>query len=264
MTKPASRTAEAEIPPPTTRASTRTAGIRPRTLSALAVSAAVLLTCCFGTAADAAPPQTPMPELDASVSDVPTAKLGDSWHPGCPVPPSGLRLIRMNYWGFDGEVHEGELVAGEQAVAPLLYVFGRAFEAHFPIRQMRVMAEFDGDDVAAMAADNTSAFNCRSVTGDPTEVSQHSYGDAVDINTLENPYVDVNNVVYPPAGAVFLDRNRDDQGMIHQGDVISTAMREMGWQWGGRWSPPDYQHFSANGRAATAARAGTNTERGRP
>ncbi|WP_234392192.1 M15 family metallopeptidase [Streptomyces sp. WM6378] len=248
MTKPAPRTAE--TPPPSTR--TSTARIR-RTPFALAMSGAALLACCLGPAAAAVPPSADVPALDASVSDVPAAKLGRSWHPGCPVPPSGLRLIQMNHWGFDGRVHPGELVVGEQAVAPLLYVFERAFEAHFPIRQMQVMAEFDGDDVAAMAADNTSAFNCRSVTGDPTQVSQHSYGDAVDINTLENPYVDVNDVVYPSAGAVFLDRNRHDKGMIHRGDAISTAMREIGWLWGGRWSPPDYQHFSANGRAAAAA-----------
>ncbi|MFJ4479489.1 M15 family metallopeptidase [Streptomyces xanthochromogenes] len=226
------------------------AGLRPRTPFVLAVAGAVL-TCCLSASA-AVPPPVAAPALDASVTAVPATKLGRSWHTGCPVPPSGLRLIRMNHWGFDGKVHPGELVVGQQAVAPLLQVFGRAFQAHFPIRQMRVMAEFDGEDVAAMAADNTSAFNCRSVTGDPGEVSQHSYGDAVDINTLENPYVDVNEVVYPSAGAVFLDRNRHDQGMIHQGDAISTAMREVGWQWGGRWSPPDYQHFSANGRAIAA------------
>ncbi|MCX5384799.1 hypothetical protein [Streptomyces sp. NBC_00083] len=50
------------------------------------------------------------------------------------------------------------------------------------------MAEFDGDDeaaMAAMAASNTLAVNCRAMTGDPSEVSQHSYGDAVDINTLD-------------------------------------------------------------------------------
>ncbi|MGW8727048.1 M15 family metallopeptidase [Streptomyces sp. NPDC055808] len=251
MTKPAPRTAD--NPPPATRPSTRTARIRPRTPFALVMSSVLLLTCGLGTPAAAAPPPpVAAPSLDAKVSAVPSTKLGRSWHAGCPVPPSGLRLVRMNHWGFDGKVHPGELVVGEQAVTPILRVFERAFQAHFPIRQMRVMAEFDGSDVAAMAADNTSVFNCRSVTGDPAEVSQHSYGNAVDINTLENPYVDVNDVVYPPAGAVYLDRSRHDQGMIHPGDAISTAMREIGWLWGGRWSPPDYQHFSANGRAITA------------
>ncbi|MCX5384621.1 M15 family metallopeptidase [Streptomyces sp. NBC_00083] len=233
--------------------------IRPRTVVAALALCALSLCGLPGPDAEARPPGpagTPghafdtLDALDAVVTDVPQAKLGLSWHPGCPVPASGLRLVQLNHWGFDGQVHRGELVVRDRAVAPLLQVFGQALQARFPIRQMRVMAEFNGNDEAAMAADNTSAFNCRQVTGDPSEVSQHSYGDAVDINTLENPYVDVNEKVYPPAGAAFLDRSRQEKGMIHRGDAISTAMRAIGWSWGGRWSPPDYQHFSANGRSA--------------
>ena len=44
-----------------------------------------------------------------------------------------------------------------------------------------------GSDLAAMRADNTSAFNCRTVTGNPYRLSQHSYGNAIDINTVRNP-----------------------------------------------------------------------------
>ncbi|WP_223279559.1 M15 family metallopeptidase [Streptomyces sp. SDr-06] len=220
--------------------------IRSRIVAALAVPA---LSLC-GLPGSAAATPLPSPALDAIVTAVPQAKLGFSWHSGCPVAPSELRLVQLNHWGFDGQVHRGELVVRDRAVAPLLQVFERALQTQFPIRQMRVMAEFGGSDEAAMAADNTSAFNCRAVTGDPSEVSQHSYGDAVDINTLENPYVDVNDKVYPPAGAAFLDRSQQAKGMIHSGDVITTAMRGIGWQWGGRWNPPDYQHFSANGRSA--------------
>ncbi|MFC7303239.1 M15 family metallopeptidase [Streptomyces monticola] len=190
----------------------------------------------------------PPPKLAAVVTTVPRAKLGATYRPGCPVPPRRLRLIRMNHWGFDGRVHTGELVVHERAVRPLLYVFGRAFDARFPIRRMRVMAEYGGSDPAAMAHDNTSAFNCRQVTGNPGSLSQHSYGDAVDINTVENPYVDVAGRVHPAAGTRYLRRDRPVKGMIRSGDVITSAMRRAGWKWGGRWANPDYQHFSANGR----------------
>ncbi|MGW5865215.1 M15 family metallopeptidase [Streptomyces sp. NPDC055239] len=190
----------------------------------------------------------PAPGLAARVSAVPMAKLGRTYRPGCPVPPRRLRLIRMNHWGFDGRVHAGELIVQERAVKPLLYVFRKAFTAKFPIRRMRVMAEFNGSDPAAMAADNTSAFNCRRVTGNPNRLSQHSYGNAIDINTVENPYVDVNGRVHPASAAKYLRRDRFVKGMIRPGDVVSTAMRRVGWQWGGRWAHPDYQHFSANGK----------------
>ena len=32
---------------------------------------------------------------------------GTTWHPGCPVPLDGLRLLHFNYWGFGGNVLAG-------------------------------------------------------------------------------------------------------------------------------------------------------------
>ncbi|MEU6212930.1 M15 family metallopeptidase [Streptomyces sp. NPDC047023] len=217
------------------------------------VSLAAALTLCVGTlscTAQQAPPPAAMPlarapALAAEVVDVPAGKLGASHRPGCPVPPDRLRLIRMNHWGFDGRVHRGELIAHRDAVDPLLHVFGRAFDARFPIRRMRVMAEYGGDDLKAMADDNTSAFNCRQVVGDSGKLSRHAYGDAVDINPLENPYVDVRGVVHPPAGREYLRRTASHPGMIKDGGPVVKAFRDVGWYWGGRWSNPDYQHFSA-------------------
>ncbi|MFB7254534.1 M15 family metallopeptidase [Streptomyces nojiriensis] len=185
--------------------------------------------------------------LSAQVMAVPPEKLAATHHPGCPVPPERLRLVRMNHWGFDGTVHRGELVVHEDVVAPVLRAFGKAFDARFPIRRMRVMAEYGGSDDAAMADDNTSAFNCRKVTGDPTRMSRHSWGDAVDINPVENPYVDVGGTSHPPNGSAHLDRGSTRPGMIAPDGVVTRAFREIGWYWGGRWSPPDYQHFSGQG-----------------
>ncbi|WP_019890449.1 M15 family metallopeptidase [Streptomyces purpureus] len=187
--------------------------------------------------------------LDAVVTPVTAAELGASYRPGCPVPPERLRRITMNHWDLAGEVRRGELIVHQDVVAPLVTVFGKAFAARFPIRRMRPVIEYGASDPASMAADNTSAFNCRSVTGDATRLSQHAHGDAVDINPLENPYVDRKGTVHPPDGVPFLDRGRAVPGMILPGDVLTTAFEAIGWQWGGRWSSaPDFQHFSANGR----------------
>ncbi|MFJ6700644.1 M15 family metallopeptidase [Streptomyces sp. NPDC091272] len=193
-----------------------------------------------------APP--PAPALSAVVSAVPGAKLRHTLRPGCPVPARDLRLIRMNHWDFDGRVQRGELIVRASVVKDVTQVFGKMFAARFPIRRMRVMAHYRGDDEAAMADDNTSAFNCRRVTGDPSELSRHSYGDAVDINTVENPYVDANGVVHPAAGRKYLRRDRPVKGMIRRGDAVTTSMAAVGWLWGGRWPHPDYQHFSATGQ----------------
>lgn len=195
---------------------------------------------CTGTRSESHVQVAPEPvakTLSAHVTAVPPEKLGTTHRPGCPVPPERLRLVRMNHWGFDGKVHSGELVVHEDAVAPVLRAFGKAFAARFPIRRMRVMAEYGGRDGAAMADDNTSAFNCRQVTGDPGRLSRHSWGDAIDINPVENPYVDVRGTSHPPNGRTHLDRDRPRPGMITPDGAVTRAFREIGWYWGGRWSP---------------------------
>src|SRR3546814_3477803 len=78
--------------------------------------------------------------------------------------------------------------------------------------------------------------------------SEHSYGRAIDINPLHNPYVR-NGSVDPPEGATWADRSRRDPGMIHPDDAVVRAFAAQGWAWGGYWSSgKDYQHFSASGR----------------
>jgi D-alanyl-D-alanine carboxypeptidase-like protein len=170
-----------------------------------------------------------------------------SWRRGCPVPLRNLRLLTMTYWGFDRSVHTGEMVVHERVVAGVLKAFRAMFQARYPIRRMRLVDEYRGDDDRSMAADNTSAFNCRRVTGG-SAWSQHSYGWAIDINPIENPYVSRDKVL-PPAGRKYADRSRRARGMIHRGDVVWRAFRSIGWGWGGDWrSFQDYQHFSATGR----------------
>ena len=176
-----------------------------------------------------------------------TRMTGVSWHPGCPVPLSSLRLLRLSYRGFDHAVHQGELIVNASAAASLTRAFRLLFEARFPIRQMRVVDDFGGDDERSMLADNTSAFNCRLVPG--TDIwAQHAYGLAVDINPFENPEIS-GGQADPPAAAAWADRSRSSPAMIRDGDAAWRAFRVIGWTWGGDWrSLKDYMHFSANGR----------------
>jgi len=173
------------------------------------------------------------------------ADLPYTYRAGCPVTPTRLRRIAMNYWSFDtGRLMRGSLIARSSSTADLRAVFTRMFNAHFPIHKMAPVDLYKGSDVRSMAADNTSAFNCRSVTGNPYRVSQHSYGNAIDINTYENPYV-TSGHVYPSRH--FLGRSPYRKGMILRRGVVQRAFTAAGWLWGARWSHPDYQHFSSNG-----------------
>jgi hypothetical protein len=131
----------------------------------------------------------------------------------------------------------------------VLGVFERLYRDRYPIRRMRLIDKYGASDRKSMAADNTSAFNCRFVAGRPGVWSQHAYGRAIDVNPIENPYVTSSGHVSPPAGRPFADRSRKVPGMIHAGDATVRAFAAAGWEWGGNWSwPKDYQHFSSNGR----------------
>jgi hypothetical protein len=174
---------------------------------------------------------------------------GKSWHKGCPVGLGKLRLLELSYWGFDGEAHRGRLVVHRRVAADVIAAMRSLFEHRFPIRRMVLIDRYGGDDHRSMAADNTSAFNCRFVADQPGVWSQHAYGLAIDINPVENPYVSPGGSVSPPAGKPFADRSLDEAGMIHDGDATVQAFADQGWGWGGNWRPvKDYQHFSANGK----------------
>ena len=43
----------------------------------------------------------------------------------------------------------------------------------------------------------------------------------------------------------YLTGGRLGVGAVHAGDVVVRAFTSRGWTWGGTWSEPDYQHFSA-------------------
>jgi hypothetical protein len=160
-----------------------------------------------------------------------------------------LRLLTLLHYGFDGRVHTGELVVHRDVARDVVRVFRALFEAKFPIQRMRLIDVYQGDDDRSMAADNTSGFNCRYATGHPGVWSEHSYGRAVDINPLLNPYVSRDGTVLPDEGRPFADRSRVDPGMIHDGDTVVGAFAAIGWGWGGGWTSfRDYQHFSESGR----------------
>ncbi|HEV3365272.1 MAG TPA: M15 family metallopeptidase [Acidimicrobiia bacterium] len=162
------------------------------------------------------------------------------------MPLRDLRLVTITHWGFDGQPRPGELVVHTGHAENIRRVFAELFAARFPIEQVRLIDEFGGDDDRSMEANNTSAFNCRPVKG-TTRWSQHAFGRAVDINPIQNPYV-TRAGVSPPAGRDYLRRDGSRQGLITARGPVVTAFARVGWGWGGAWSNPDYQHFSANGR----------------
>jgi hypothetical protein len=188
------------------------------------------------------------PPFAHSVERVSAADLPHSWHPGCPVGPAQLRRLRLRYWGFDRRPHLGVLIVNARAVSPLTRVFSRLYAARFPLRRLRPIDVYGGSDERSLAADDTAAFNCRyAVAPGPKRWSVHAYGLAIDVNPVENPYVEGSRV-HPRGGQAYLDRSRYRPGMAVRGGLLLHAFATVDWKWGGRWSgSPDYQHFSATG-----------------
>jgi hypothetical protein len=212
-----------------------------------AVSATILAgSVLFGVSSGAS--NVALPPFTSSVARVSAAQLGKTWRAGCPVGPSQLRLLHLRYVGFDQRSRVGTMVVNVSVVTSVVRVFATLYAKRFPIHSMIPESNFQGKDPASMAADNTSGFNCRyAVTTGPKQWSVHAYGEAIDVNPVQNPYV-FNGVAQPVAGKSYINRGDVRAGMAEVGGVLNDAFASVGWLWGGRWNAsPDYQHFSSTG-----------------
>lgn len=180
----------------------------------------------------------------ATVEPVSAADLGTTWRPGCPLAPERLRRVAVNHIGFDAEIRRGELIVHEDLVAEVIAIFEQLRQLRYPIEKMRNVDEYPaaGDELS-MQDNNTSAFNCRDIPG-TGRWSEHAYGRAIDVNPLLNPYIGRTGAFEPENAGPYLDRNRIDPGLLHDGDPAVRVFTDRGWRWGGYWrTPKDYQHF---------------------
>jgi hypothetical protein len=154
-------------------------------------------------------------------------------------------MLTVTFHGFDGATHTGRLVVAARWAEPLAGVFHRLWDNGYPIERMQLVDDFGASDDASVLANNTSAFNCRAVTGG-SGWSRHSYGTAVDLNPRQNPYVYADGHVMDPAAAPYTNRTSGAPAVIRNGGGVVSAFAAIGWRWGGSFSPErDYQHFDA-------------------
>ncbi|MDQ3066272.1 MAG: M15 family metallopeptidase [Actinomycetota bacterium] len=203
---------------------------------------AFVLAAALAGGASAA--MAPAPKFSAEVEPVRWTDLRHSYRAGCPVGPSQLRTVEVSYWDFAVRPQVGRIVVARGVADDVVAIFRRLWAARFPIKRLRPVSAYRGSDDASMDADNTSAFNCRFVGG-TSRWSMHAYGEAIDVNPVENPYVR-GSTVSPAAGRAYLDRSRYRKGMAVRDGVLVRAFASGGWKWGASFG--DYQHFSATGR----------------
>jgi hypothetical protein len=173
---------------------------------------------------------------------------GVSWHKGCPVEPVDLRILTLSYWDFDGHEKRGRLVVNAALASEVTAIFRELDAKKFPIERMQTVETYGGNDDRSMAANNTSAFNCRDMTGQQGKFSNHSWGRAIDLNPLTNPYVKGTKVL-PEGGRAYLDRTKTYKGGIPDNGFVVQLFKKHGWTWGGDWKDrQDYQHFEKPAR----------------
>ncbi len=175
------------------------------------------------------------------------AMVGVTWHEGCPVALADLRLVTVPYIDAQGADQIGQLIIHSSHAESVYSVFLHLHALKFVIQRIEPAHIHGGDDNKLMRDNITSAFNCRPIAGTDT-YSEHSWGHALDLNPLWNPWVRGEKVL-PPEGAPFVQRDATRPGTIVAGGVAVEAFRAIGWGWGGNWArTKDYQHFSATGR----------------
>lgn len=164
----------------------------------------------------------------------------------CKIAYDDLRYISIKYYDYDGKIHEdGELIVNKKLAKQITEIFYELYNNKYPFTSIKLVDDYGepGNDNLSMAANNTSAFNYRYVTG-TKKLSMHSYGAAIDINPMINPYI-VGDRVAPTNGAKYADRSLKLPGMIDRNDLCYKIFKKYGWSWGGDFSgDKDYQHFS--------------------
>jgi len=149
-----------------------------------------------------------------------------------------LDLVTVKYYGFDGKLHQGQIIVNREIAKDVVEIFKVIEETKFPVQKVIPIAEYKWSDEKSMNDNNTSSFNYRFISGSRI-LSMHANGTAIDINPKQNPYV--KNGTSIPAGSEY---KLNVKGTIEPGSKIVKAFKERGWIWGGDWeSLKDYQHF---------------------
>ncbi|WP_445259290.1 M15 family metallopeptidase [Nocardioides aurantiacus] len=221
-------------------------------LCALVSATTLAATSCGaakdGSAADEAERAAPAAKLGAVIKPVPAEQwkamvAAGMVRPGCPVTEaSQLRRVEVNYVDFKGRDQRGHLIVNADTAKTAARIFTKLHDAEFPIKRMEGVENYDGDTLLSLRADNTSGYNCRrpDQINAPVMESPHANGRAIDINPVENPWMDVRCDCWSPS-AEFSKRT-PGPGKILRGGPVWQIFKNEGWIWQ-NIPVPDYMHF---------------------
>jgi len=219
-------------------------------MKAVATLAVAALMCAVAATSTAAPSSVGIAKLTRHQAHL--LQRSGEWHPGCPVMPYRLRILTTRYYGFDHRAHLGQIVVNEAVAAKLATVFQKLYAMRFPIRKMSFAAMYGPHP--DRSGDVTASFECRHAVPSPcngnakgTHWSMHAYGEAVDLDPRENPYVGC-GMTRDKTARSYMKRSNVRPGMVTRA-IYRKTFERAGWGWGGLWngSTKDYMHLSING-----------------
>ena len=218
-----------------------------KTFAAIVLAAAFSVTAA--TAAPATQQQTGVARLTHAQQHAIVA--AGEWHRGCPVWMSQLRVVSYRYYGFDRGTHIGQIVVNQKVAYSVARVFAKLYAMRFPIRDGAFSSVYgprpwkSGDVTASFECRNAGASPCSSSTT-THHWSMHAFGEAIDLDPRENPYVGC-GMTRDKTAVSYLKRSWHRPGMVTP--AVRSAFASIGWGWGGSWvgSTKDYMHFSVNG-----------------
>ena len=144
----------------------------------------------------------------------------------------------------DGNNHFGQILIHKAAVKDTLKLFDILYANDVPIGPIVPAQLFAGSDEMMVTANITSGVNLRLVSDNlksDVEVSFHTYGLAIDINSVLNKWRKDPNK--DPLEYYGYDPSIKGT-LVANSKVIREIETQTGFLWGGHWKQPDPQHFT--------------------
>ena len=153
--------------------------------------------------------------------------------------------VAVEYVDFTDRLCTGTIEMHRSLERTIRNLFRVGLEINFPFNLVAPASEFDWEDEQLMAQNVTSGFNYRLIAG-TQRPSSHSFGTAIDINPVQNPYIrySQNATITKPEGAIY---EFEKPGTLFSDHPLVRLLKQDGWIWGGGWTRGsgriDYQHF---------------------
>lgn len=189
-----------------------------------------------------------------------------------PVPCDRLSQVQFSYFNEKGDIcSDGKFIVLDTLAPRVASLMDTLVREQFVIAKALPIEAYDGDDNASMADNNSSAFNGRTVTNG-SKWSIHAYGAAIDINPVQNPFIDISEdgkALVRPLRSSHYSINRMEHrpgkppraGMAE--DIVLIFAEHGFFVWGGYWDYPiDYQHFQVGPRSFVKKLTGLDWESG--